>query len=233
MPRIDRYQNKRIHRLEKKVKQIEYETEVKYKDTIFTGIEMADTGTIANTLLVNGLQQGQTSITRIADDVVYTSFQLRGCISHQIPTTATNLAPVYRLVIVRDMQPNGVAMTFGNLFDTTVITDPVYAPRNMDYIDRFHVYYDKVGILNINASFITSGTGTPLVTTTTQVADVGRTIKVFKKLGFKTNYGLSNAGTVADIAKNSLYMLFMSDQSSASNNGPVFNGGIRLYYKDL
>lgn len=233
MPRIDRYQNKRIHRLEKKVKQIEYDTEVKHLDYVFTAVEMSDSGSVGNTLLVNGLAQGTTSFTRIGDEVNFTSIQVRGTISHQLNNPALNHSPTYRLIIVRDMQPNGAAMTFGNLLDLSLITEPVYAPRNMDYIDRFKIYYDKVGVLNPNFQFITSGTGTPLITTTTQVGDVARSIKFFKKLNFKTNYGLANAGNISDIARNSLYFLFISDETGASNNGPLFNGGMRLYYKDL
>lgn len=212
--------------LDRRIRKINNKQEVKHKDTQHTVEMISDTST-ANTILVNGLSIGTTSITRIADEAYFTSIQLRGTIQ----TSTLNLeSSPWRIIIFRDMQSNGAAPTVAQLLDLSVITSAIYAPYNTTNMKRFRVISDKRGVINpprFSSFNTTAGDNTVDI-----VAIAGHKINIKRRLGFTSDYGLGNAGTIADISKNSVYILFISDRTGASDMGPTFQGGTRMYYKD-
>lgn len=208
--------------LNRKIKRIENRQELKHHDTAIDQ-EMYSDPDANSMILLNGLTQGDTNITREGDRVTYTSIQFRG----RVQAPAINLTSVtWRVIIFRDMQSNGAAPTAAQLLDSSVITTLVYAPYNTDYTDRFRVLMDKRSTMNSNVVLLTAADQT------TQVIPHARKINFKWKLGFITNYGLGNAGTIADISKNSVYMLVISDRTGISNQGTNMFGGVRMYYKD-
>lgn len=212
----DKKQDRRIARIEGR-------QELKWKDTLLSGVEMTSDPASTQLVLLNGLSQGDTSITREGNNTTFTSLQFRA----EVFSTITNLvATFYRIIIFRDNQPNGAGPLAGNLLDITTITPYIYAPYNLKYAERFKVLYDYSGVINPQVELtVTAGA-------TTEVMAVSHKLKFRKKLSTITNYGLGNAGTVADISKHSFYILLMSDQTDASGLGPSINAGIRMIFKD-
>jgi len=112
-----------------------------------------------------------------------------------------------RLMLFRDKQATSGAIAFGNqtanLFakGSPASTIMVQSPLNPDvWPSRFQILYDKVfhtdvegGATDINAE---------------------RQYRGHKRLNFVTQYNDGNAGTIADINKNALYVLLFSDEAS-------------------
>lgn len=177
----------------------------------------AQTTTAVLTLL-NGLAQGTTDVTRVGDDVRFKNLYLRGAWSHN---GSGNDVQFGRIIIFRDNQTNGSAPSASDVLQTAA--DP-FSPRNLDYSRRFKILYDqnvtltnagKEGIIirkffDFNKNKIGTHTGA-------------------KGYQHKTDYGLSNLGTVADISTGSYYVLTMADTAT---NGPFIRWTTRMRYID-
>lgn len=210
--------------LNKKIKRIQSKQEVKHKDTLISTTLVSDPST-AHTILINGYQQGDGSSNRTADKVNFTSVQFRAEI---LMDTASVVSTFYRIIIFRDIQANGTAPTAAMLLDNSVASAYVHSPYNTDNMQRFKVYYDKRGTLNPLMAAVTN----PADGSVDSIIPISRKINFKWKLGFTTNMGLGNAGTIADISTNSLYILFLSNRSIASAIAPSILGCTRVYYKD-
>lgn len=215
----DLEQDKKIKQIQKKVRKIENYVELKHKDTFFNVVEMVSDPGVANTILLNPLSQGDTDITRDGNLVKYTSMQLKGTIFSR--TANVNGAP-YRIIIFWDKAVNGIAPTAAMLLDASVITNLVDAPYNNDNFPRFKIIYDTRS--SINPNYLLTGLVTAM--------NFAKTITHREKISRTTNYGLGNTGDITDISVNSMYALFLSNATDASNLGPTFTGGIRLYFRD-
>lgn len=216
----DLQQDKQIVNLKKKVKKLNADEEVSFKDTFITS---AATSAAVLTLL-NGMTQGDADSARDKSLANFTSIQLKG---FAINDPDSLVSTVYRLMIVWDKAANGAAPTIAQLLDNSTITDYLVAPYNKDYFKRFKFVYDKKFVIN------------PLVVGTTTVAtgvvaQFQPAVKWFEKRiksSRQTNYGLGNAGTVADISINSCYFVAISN-IAAGATAPALDVGIRMYYKD-
>lgn len=223
--RVDVAQNKKIENLEKKFKSLKEEIEVKHKDTLLSGVELVSAPVAGtNILLLNGLSQGNTNITRIGDNVKITSIQFRGRLTSAIALLGTSRP---RVIIFWDKQANGAAPAATDLLDNSVITRLTDSPYNHDYIERFDILYDKTWVIDSNAV----ADFDPATGTTSTVMPKSVKINKYKKLQRKVNYGLGNAGTVADISHNSLYLMLISETATGSNPPTAFMG-IRINYRD-
>ena len=126
----------------------------------------------------------------------------------------------YRYMIVRDRAPNGSTASVTNVLSSA----SVQSHRNLDYTKRFTVLSDRVLYLPAGGNSVDGGF-------TQLYLDLEKITKGNKKGKQKneTNYGLGNAGTVADISENAYYLLMVS---SAASNEPTFSWDIRLRYID-
>lgn len=208
----------------RKVKKIQKRQELKHVDTFFNAVELVANPGTTQTILLNPLVQGDTNITRDGDNVTFTSIQIRLSLLG-VPTAG--FGALYRIIFFRDLQSNGTAPTAAQLLDNSVTTQFTDSPYNSDYTSRFRVIWDFRGVLQPTVpSTVVAG-----ITTQTILSRKSWSSK--RRLGFITNYGISNAGTIADITKNSVYALFLSEFSDASNEGPLLTGGVRMIYKDF
>lgn len=226
MPRtnVDAKQNVAIKNLQKKVRRINNEIEVKWKDT---QVDVQAMTPVAVPVLLNPLVQGDTSITRTADTIKATSIQMRGSVLLDADNLSGNIC---RVIIFWDRQPNGVAPVFSDVLDTTTITsatsNTIYAPYNLKNAPRFKILYDKAKAINVMQD-LTTAAGTV-------VSAVPCTSSYWKAkipLNRECNYGLGNAGTIADISSNALFVLLLSDIPAASQP-PNFTGGFRFLFHD-
>lgn len=176
-----------------------FNTENKYTLVTFSS-NVASTGF---STLLNGLIQGTGVSNRIGDSIKIVRM-VWNC-SFTISSIATT--SFVRYIIFRDNQPDGTAPpTLTGLLDSASYNS-LYNP---EYSKRFFVYYDKVVALNTNGDECL-------------LDDKG------KDTVFHVRYGLGNAGTVADISTNSLYVCAISDQSA---NFPNMTFNLRLLYVD-
>lgn len=216
--------NKSINR---KVKKIQDMIELKYIDTYFNDT-VADDGN--DLLLMNAVGVGTSNTSRTGSEISLTSLQFRGSVTMD----SLQLDPILlRMIVFFDRQANSAAPITnvftpgtGSLLNGTVITDPIYMPYSYEQQDRYRVLYDKVIQLNPKVIKQADYTGGD----TTELIPVTQHFKKRIKLGRKVKYDLANiAPTIADIATNSLYVVFYSDNTT---NLPTMRFGARVYFKD-
>lgn len=165
--------------------------------------------------LLNPLSQGTANGTRVGDQVRFTDLDVRLTLYN----TPTNTAWV-RIMIIKDMQPNGAAPTLANLLSDT--GGGVVSFRNLDYGKRFRVYADRV------YSLMANDLETPAQPMFVKFhVDLKGTKK--KNLPNITEYGLGNAGTIADISKGAYYLVSLSNLTSS---GPTVSFNSRMKYVD-
>lgn len=213
-----------VKSLDKRVKAINKKEEVKHKDFLFASDYMASGPGAGQMLLLNGLVQGDTNLTREGNKVYITSIQIKAVIITNVLLTS---ATEYRIIVFRDNFPNGVAPTAGSLLDINIITAYLYAPYNAKYQTRYKILYDKRGVSNPSVHLV-EGAGP----TVTSVIQKKISIQLKRKLGFIANYGLGNAGTIADITHGAIYILLLSNRTIGDADGPTFLGGSRVNFKD-
>lgn len=181
--------------------------ELNFVDTAFTAIVVSTTPIVT---LLNGLSQGTTASTRIGRQILMKSIELRG---HFQADSATTFTPV-RCACVLDRQPNGAAPAFTDIYDAATPT----ALRNISNKKRFKVLFDS-GVLAVtgNSSAPNDNSLIPY--------------EHYRKIKIPVQYNSGNAGTVADIATNSLFMVFIGGTASGTADAG-FTGSLRVRYED-
>lgn len=179
--------------------------EWKFKDTpVLTTIN-----TVFGVSLLNGLRTGTSSSERIGQKVLMRTLELRLFMQAK-PGSTTQWT---RCMVVLDRQPNGI---YPALTDVLVSQD-VYAPRNLSFRKRFKILWDKVLILNQTT------TGSPN--------------SVFRKsfLNFKfpilVDYNQFITGAITDITSNSLLFLFFGQNPLGATDATMYMYG-RMRYTD-
>jgi len=176
-------------------------TEDKYIDVTYNST--LGTGILLS--LLNGLTLGTDTGNRIGISIKVVMLEIN--FLAKISATAT-VDTSFHWWVVRDEQANGIAMSSATyLVDNTNVCT-LTAP---DYDKRFYTYVDEIGSLSVN--------GPSTVVMRKQIP-----------LGFHVRYLKgSNAGTIADIGTNSLYLVaFGSDNVNLA----AVNWYFRLYYVD-
>lgn len=184
-------------------------SEWKYLDTPIS----ATVSQTASLTLLNGMQNGNTATTRIGSKIDIKSLQMRMDMSSVLSNVT--LGSEIRLVILQDKQTNGAAPP--NL--ASIMTSADYlGMRNLDNRKRYKFLLDK--------TFVITPTGTE-----GQEQFYTKYLK-WNRRPIQTEYNSTNAGTVADITTNSLYVLLVGDQVSASYT-PGLNGLFRIRFTDV
>jgi len=168
---------------------------------IDTGFSAAVTSGAWGSTVVNTMVQGTTASTRIGQSVKTVGIECRWTI---ITNSASTNPQFFRVVIFIDKQADGASPTFTNVYPLSVI-----GARVDGYIEEFTVLYDKVVALSPNGS----------------EACVESFIRT---LTFHTTF-VGNAGTIADIQTNALWIMWYSDQAA---NMPTFSHKTRYIYVD-
>lgn len=154
-------------------------------------------------ILLNSSIEGDAAENRSGDEILLKSVKVNGVFN------AVDATQVFRVMLVIDHEPKGLAFALTDLLDDSVITAPCYAFRKMDYKQRFTVLYDQFF-------------GSVLATSSQQHA-----FKIRQLMNMKTTYyAASNTGTVADISRNSLYLVLISDSSAVSHPSYYIGGRI-------
>lgn len=215
--------------LDKKIKKLQSDVELKYTDTYTT----SDISTTATLILLNSTVRGAEQDQRIGNMIRGTSLQWRGHVSTDIVDSGL-VAIRYRILIFWDRQANAAApLLFGNsgsasLLDTTTVTDATLAPYNHNNVARYKILYDKPFLLEPKVV----GDMDPATGTTTYYGQIVKHFNGHLNLSRKIRYDESNNGDITDIVTNSLYIGAISDRAAAATN-PFLEVGTRMYYKDV
>jgi len=152
--------------------------------------------------LLNGLTTGTSSTTRIGQSIKLVGIEFKCFVTMNPLATAISS---YRVVIVKDKQCNAAALT-----GTDVYPAGSTSFRTVSYLDRFDVIWEKWAILDVEFP-------------------TGEIEQFSKKVEFHVDFNTGTAGTIADITKNSLYMIVYSD---AGVNYPQMHFASRVVFVD-
>lgn len=157
-------------------------------------------------LLLNGVQPGTALNQRVGRQI-----QMRSLKYHLTAavTSATGVDQIHRVLIVRDAQPNGAALAVADVLDGGQSSQV-----NISNQMRFTILFDERFYLNAS--------GEP---------DSARLIDGSIGMNTIVQYNTGVAGTVADIATNSLYMIVFGSEAAGVTAGTVA-GTVRLKFYD-
>lgn len=212
----DQVQDMKLNKIEKQIHKLQSGEELKYIDTTFGAPTSAGVQT-----LLNGTVIGTNQESRIAAQISMTSVMWH-C---RIISPNTSLGPfAYRLMIVIDRQPNGVAFVKSGdpllgqtaLLNNAIITTELDSFTQYENSKRFKVLWDKRGAINANI-----GIDTPATTT----VPMELVFRGYRKINRATKYG-DDVGVVSAINTNAVYFLAYSSVTLS-----IF-GGSRIYFKD-
>lgn len=190
------------------------------KKFIDASLSLSTFNTTGSSQLLNALSQGTTATTRVGNEAIFKSIYMKATV---YPGVTTGVTQNIRVMLVLDKQPNGAAMpivgatsTTGRLLFATAGTCYPYVPLDLFNKDRYVSLYDKVYAIN------------PPFSTAAVQFEVKKYINLGK--GIQSIYN-GNAGTIADLSSNALYLVICGDQPSG-NNAMNIAGNIRLRYVD-
>lgn len=182
--------------------------EYKFLDTNISVAPYAANSTLT---LINGITQGTDYNQRIGRQIKMMNYFIRLTIAPQDTTTDTGS---YRIMLVYDLQANGVAPTPTEVLVSNTTTSHI----NLDNRDRFRVLMDI------------SKTIGGYSTVSGQAAVPGPVyIKRFKKRPLDVQYS-GTTNTIGSIASGSLYLLCIA--SPPINQSISVEGNIRIRYTD-
>lgn len=188
-----------------------------------SGVPVGVTGTIVDESL-NLIKQGTQPSQRIGRKVVVKRLQMRGHVRLQsvVAGITPNRPLRFRLIVYCDKQCNGAAgsaeqilQSRNNSADASVDKDVTLDNyRNMEYIDRYRIIYDKTHTLN------------PLTLSTADVSGLRiDSSGVYKTFNFGKNMNLeiiwgtvAASGTIDQIQSNNLGVMCIVDDNTQSED---------------
>lgn len=181
-------------------------TEWKYLD-VAVNTTMDTAGSL---VLLNGLVPGNGASQRIGQNIQIKSVELR-LLNYVI--AGTGIDQVHRYAVVCDRQCNATAMTGAQYLNAATI----YGLRLLENRKRFKTYMDCSKYMNATAE-----------------PNSGFYYHYYLKLRrpLTTEYNTGNAGTVADIVSNSLYLYCIGSAAPGATAGTLA-GYVRIRYTDM
>ena len=160
--------------------------------------------------LLNGLQKGTNNTNRVGDSIKVKSIEVKS--GTYLTSSFTGLYMRVRRIIFIDLQPNAGVPTQASLLEN-VLSDWTYAFKNLDNKKRFVILKDDVVTMspNTNAAI--------------QFPDY------YYKMNMHTAYDSSNSGDITDISTNAIYIAYMSNSSSGTQDPSVISNQ-RIRYID-
>jgi len=166
-----------------------------------------------STYLMNGCTQGTTGNQRVGSMIKMIRFDCRFSI-------ASNAAGANRLriILMKDMQPNGSVFVANDLFqDTSNTNTQLFSPFNHFQRNRYIILKDETYCLPM-------GGGTSNIP---EKKYITWSVPLHNAMASYTATG--SAGTIADIVRGAVYLVFVSDDAV---NGPSVGFTPRLTYVD-
>lgn len=166
---------------------------VEYKTV--SGSTNTDLNSTGDILFLHPLSQGNTDITRVGRKYCIKSINISGML-------LGGNVQVARLMLVKSVNPNGVAPTLAQLL---VASNP-WSLRNRLYTTELKVLWDKK--ISLAASAYTG-------------PSTKRLFHCYKKLNDVVVCNDGNAGTIADVVKTAYYFIALSDVADGVGEGTM------------
>lgn len=184
--------------------------ELKFTDvsgTATLGIAAGSWTTPGASFLLNGLIPDSTATGRIGRKVVMQSLLLRA----ELRLAATSTQGGYgRYMVVLDKQANGAPPAVTDI----LLADAMQSPMNLSNSNRFKIlaegYFTEA---SANGDYTSEG------------------VEVYKKLNIPVQFNNGTAGTIADIATGSVYVLF-AQNGTIGTAAPTVVWRSRIRYVD-
>lgn len=180
--------------------------EWKYLDTPLS----STMNTTTTMTLLNGMQQGPGASQRVGQTITLRSLEIRGYCAAD--TQAVN-GQIVRYLVFLDRQANGAVPAAAT---DILSTNNVAGMRALTYRKRFKIILDKTYQLGIFAGDESQ-------------AHFHHYLKFRRPI--KQEFNVGNAGTVADIATNSMYLLVLGTEAPG-NTDALYAMNVRLRYTD-
>lgn len=247
------------YQLNKKIKKIQQEPELKYVDRI-SALEVTndpDNGiTFGSTQCLNMIATGTSqNANRVGGVIKNTSIQWRGnlYVDHlsespqPVPLSTYDYnKPMVRMIIYWDSSPNGQGHPIlgsptlagaESLLDTTLGTESIFAPYSYATVGagRFKILHDKTYSFNRFQSMVNIADNPSVTSADFRHTDPNIFVSGKIKLSRKTFFTGPTA-SVGAISTNALYVTFISNLKGTSAEKPrlYVSGNIhwRLFFKD-
>lgn len=101
------------------------------------------------------------------------------------------MAQIVRIMIIKDLAPHGIVLNPSEVLANVEID----GLRNTDHLRQYRVLYNRY--LNLGSAAIE----------TTSVGEIHKYVKYYRRFNLTTFFNSGNAGSIADIEENSLYLL--------------------------
>lgn len=157
--------------------------------------------------LLNGIARGDDINERDGRQVTAKQLELR---LYRYVTSGTGIDQLTRVLVVLDRQANAAAPA---ITDVLVSASP-YALQNLDNRKRFLILWDDLRHLNATAEADSACTNVKRIS-----------------LKFQMQFNNGNAGTVADITTNALYLITVGNVAAGATAGAVA-GRTRFRFTD-
>ncbi len=167
--------------------------------------EIVATSVVTTTPLIaviNSLATGDQFNTRDGRVVRWKSIQ----IALELTMHTTPINDAVRIMVVIDKQPNELILVISDLINAVTMV----AMRNLDQRKRFIILRDDVVVLSV-------GKGTNEIW------------KYYKKIDMKAIYDDSDAGSIADMTTNALYLILFGTEAT---NGTTVSRVTRMRFID-
>jgi len=161
----------------------------------------------SSVLLLNGCARGDDIGARTGRQIMMASIEAK---FYNYSTVTTGINQVHRVLLVLDRQPNGAALTAAQVL-TTVNT---LSSRLLENRNRFRILMDRR--MTLDAATISGSR---------------RVTKFYKRLHVPVTFNSGNAGTLADIATNSLYVIAIGSEAAGATAGSI-QGFYRVRFTD-
>lgn len=177
----------------------------------FKFVDVASTTTAANStgsvVLLNGIARGDSVSERTGRQVTMRSVYLQ---YELYATVGTGLNQIHRVMLVLDKQVNATTPSVADI----VSSGDVRGFRNLDNRNRFAILIDRHYEI---AQSTTTGTH--------------QFDKIYRRLNTITTYNNGDAGTVADIKTNALFLVILGSEGAGTTAGSVLHNS-RVRYND-
>lgn len=174
--------------------------------------------------LMNGCIQGTDYTQRIGRKIYMNSFYLRGSIRNYDasgPIANTTPCVLARVMVVCDMQPNGTVFAATDLLNTATS----YSQLNLNNRDRFKVLMDKQ--YTFDPYLFSATASSSFASTVNQIWPM----KKYKKINMESVFNAGNAGTIADINSNAIYLFIITDVVAGTANVQI-EATTRIRFQD-
>jgi len=210
-----------VRTVKRKVARLARMGELKWLDTPYSAVTFNNTASI---VLLNGISQGVTVITREGNLLYPTSLQVKLKISMPSVSDAlsvlTTTKPIrYRMLVIHDKQPNGAIFTVADLFDQTAGANDTFNPYNRNYSKRFRIVYDRI----YNSSLIEKS-----ATDLHQYKSGSITVRKRLRRNGPIKY-IGTGNTISSIGTGSLWLVLLGESSNITMTA---NGLVRWYFKE-